>query len=307
VSIVACDVPTFFQLKSDNGPFYRGACNNFRCEQDKRRAMFGGYWQYQLPLWILMFVFLLFLLVPMEVGFRFGAQQRKMHPDRAVEARGDVTLTAMLALLGLVLAFTYSFTMSRADLRKMAVITEVNSLSTAFLRADLLPEPGRTNVRERLFEYAQSRYVEPGTVRTPAELEEVVDRSLEAQSKIWPAVKAALRQKGDVTDPERALLVSAVNDVLDSHISKMAAVYDRLPTAVLAFLVFIGGASLGVAGYNSGLQSYFRRWRLIAFAMILAFLIYIILDFDMMLRGFIQADQNSLVSMIKEMQMALQP
>jgi len=268
--------------------------------------MFGPYWQYQLPLWAVMFVFLLLLLIPMEVGFRLGTRQRAMHSDRVREARGDVTLTGMLALLGLMLAFTYSFTMSRADLRKMATIKEVNAISTAFLRADLLPEPSRTEVRERLFDYAKSRYVEPGTVRTLGELEKIVDRSLEAQSKIWPAIKAALRQKGDMTDPERASLLSAVNNVLDSHTSKMAVFYDRLPTAVLALLVFIAGASLGVAGHNSGLQGHFSRWRLIVLALILASLMYIILDYDIMLRGFIQVNQSSLVSLIEEMQMALQ-
>ena len=37
--------------------------------------------------------------------------------------------------------------MGRADLRKQGVVTEVNPLGTAFLRADLLAEPGRTQVR----------------------------------------------------------------------------------------------------------------------------------------------------------------
>ena len=63
---------------------------------------------------------------------------------------------------------------------------------------------------------------------------------------------------------------------------------------------------MGVAGYNSGLRGYVRRWRLIAFALIVAFLIYMILDFDVMQRGLIQVDQNSLVSLIEDMQTRLQ-
>lgn len=267
--------------------------------------MFGPYWQYQLPLWVVIFLFLILLLIPMEVGFRLGVWQKEMRPDLKRGARGDVALASIMALLGLMLAFTYSFSLSRSDLRKVELIKEVNAISTAFLRADLLPEPGRTEVRKLLFDYAKSRYVKPGTIRTLSELESAVNRSVEIQSRIWPAVKSALRQKGDISDPEKALLVSAINDVLDSHTSKMAVVYDRLPTAVLALLVMIAGASLGLAGYNSGLTGNFSRWRMTAFALILASLIYIILDYDMMLRGFIRIDQRSLLLLIDEMKMAV--
>ena len=267
--------------------------------------MFGPYWQYHLPLWIVMLLFLILLLIPMEVGFRLGTRQKIMHPDLRRGARRDVALASIMALLGLMLAFTYSFSLSRADLRKAEVIKEVNAISTAFLRADLLPEPGRSEVRELLFDYAKSRYVEPGAIKTLSELERAVNQSVEIQSKIWPAVKSALRQKGDMSDPEKALLVSAVNNVFDSHTSKLAVIYDRLPTVVLALLVFIAAASLGLASYNSELMGSFSRWRMSAFALILACLMYIILDYDMMMRGFIQVDQRSLVLLIDQMKTAL--
>jgi hypothetical protein len=47
------------------------------------------------------------------------------------------------------------------------------------------------------------------------------------------------------------------------------------------------------------------RWRMTAFAFILASLIYLILDDDMMMRGFIQVDHSSLVVLIDGMNNAL--
>jgi hypothetical protein len=268
-------------------------------------TVLGAYWLYQIPLWVVIFLFLLVLLFPMEIGFRMGARYKRLHPDRDGEVHGDVTLTAMLTLLALMLAFTYSFSMSRADLRKQAHIAEVNTLGTAFLRADLLPEPGRSEVRQRLYGYTKSRYVEPGTITTLEEMKQVVIRSEEIQSTIWPAVKSALRQPGDMTDPERALLVSAINDVLDAHTTRMAVIYDRLPTAVLALMVLIAGTALGVAAFNSSLSGYLIRWRMTVFAFILASLMYLILDYDMMMRGFIQVDHSSLIGLMEEMKAAL--
>jgi len=265
----------------------------------------GTFWQYQIPLWLVVFLFLIVLLIPMELGFRLGERQRRLHANPDGEVRSDVTLTSMLALLGLMLAFTYSFSMSRADLRKKALIAEVNALGTAYLRADLLPEPGRTEVRQRLYEYAESRYVEPGTVFKLDEVQQVVKRSEEIQSKIWPAVKTALEQPGDTTDPEKALLISAVNDVLDAHTSRMAVFYDRLPTAVLILLVLIAGISMGAAAYSSRLSGHWLRWRMTVFAFVLASLMYIIVDYDMMMRGLIQVDQQSIILLIEEMQKAV--
>jgi hypothetical protein len=263
------------------------------------------YWQYQIPLWLVFFLFLVTLVVPMEAGFRLGKRQHRLHPNAGKEARNGVTLASMLALLGLMLAFTYSFSMSRADMRKQALVAEVNAISTAFLRADLASEPFRTELRELLFDYAQSRVVAPGTIKTREQLQEVVDHSLEIQSKIWPATKLALRQEGDMSDPEKALLVSAINDVLDAHTSRMAVFYDRLPTAVLALLVLIAAASLGAAAHNASLVGQSSRWRMTAFAVILALLMYIILDFDMSLRGLIRVNYQSLVLLIQEMEAAL--
>ncbi len=267
--------------------------------------MLGAYWQYQIPLWAVFFLFLILLLIPMEVGFRLGSRARRLHPDPEGETRGDITLNGMLTLLALMLAFTYSFCVSRADLRKTAIITEVNTIGTAFLRADLLPEPGRTDVRQRLYEYAKSRYVEPGSITTLEGMEKVVARSEEIQSTIWPAIKTAIRQDGEITAPEKALIVSAVNDLLDSHTSRMAVIYDRLPTSVLILLLLIAGTSLAVGAFHSSLNGHAIRWRMTLFACIVASLMYLILDYDIMMRGLIQVDHQSLAQLIHEMEATL--
>ena len=82
-------------------------------------------------------------------------------------------------------------------------------------------------------------------------------------------------------------------------------IYDRLPSAVLALMVLIAGTALAVAAFNSSLSGYRFRWRMTLFAFILASLMYLILDYDMMMRGFIQVDHSNLVGLIEEMTAAL--
>ncbi|MFK7845497.1 MAG: hypothetical protein AB8G77_09355, partial [Rhodothermales bacterium] len=80
--------------------------------------MLDLYWQYEIPLWLVIFLFLIMLAIPMELGFRIGGRQHRLHLRAGKTVRKDVTLAAMLTLLGLMLAFTYMFSMSRADMRK---------------------------------------------------------------------------------------------------------------------------------------------------------------------------------------------
>lgn len=97
-----------------------------------------------------------------------------------------------------------------------------------------------------------ARPVAPGTIKNREQLQEVVGRSLEVQSNIWPVIMA-LRQPGVMSDPEKALLVSAINDMFDVHTKRIYVIYDRLPTVALALLVLIAMASLTVAAYNISL------------------------------------------------------
>ena len=98
---------------------------------------------YTYPIWIAGLIFLVVLLIALELGYRVGFARRELWED-ADSGGGAIVQTSMFALLGLLLAFTYAAGMSRHDARKQAVPAETNALGTAFQRADILAEPGRT-------------------------------------------------------------------------------------------------------------------------------------------------------------------
>ena len=73
----------------------------------------------------------------------------------------------------------------------------------------------------------------------------------------------------------------------------------------LALLIFIAAASLSLTAYNLALRGQFKRWRMTSFALILATLMYTILDYDMMMRGLIRVDHSSLEILLDEMGLAM--
>jgi len=257
-------------------------------------------WLYHQPAWVLGLILLLILLLFMEAGFRLGLRQGPVQKETEKTLRGDVTLSAMLALLGLMLAFTYAFSLSRADLRKQAVVNEANAIGTAFMRADLAAEPGRSELRQHLLEYARTRVFRAEGVENLQHLHELIERSLEAQSNLWPATKLAIQ--GSASTPLDALLVQAINAVMDAHTTRFAVGFDHLPAAVLFALILIAGLSMAGAAYNAGLRGRMIRWRMISFALIMVTLIVVIVDFDQSLRGFIQVSNQSLISLVQDME-----
>jgi hypothetical protein len=260
-------------------------------------------WLYQHPTWLLGLILLMILLLCVEAGFRIGLRHRPVREEIDKALRGDVALSSMLALLGLMLAFTYAFSLSRADLRKQAIVNEANAIGTAFVRADLVAEPGRTELRQRLLEYARTRVLTAESVEDLQRLHQLIERSQEAQGKLWPATKLALQ--GDVSTPMEALLVQAINAVMDAHTTRFAVGFDHLPALVLFGLVLIAALSLAAAAHNAGQRGRMIRWRMISFAVIMVTLIVIIVDFDQAYRGFIQVSNQSLVTLVQDMEAAI--
>ena len=254
---------------------------------------------YSFPIWVSGITFIVILSIALESGYRVGLKRRESWKD-ADSGGGAVVLTSMFALMGLVIAFTYHSGVSRFDARKDAVAIEANALGTAFLRADLVAEPGRTELKKALLDYARTRIVPTGSTRTNADRQATLNRTFKAQAKIWPATKHVVDQ--GTPGPIESSLVAAINDVFDAHTIRLVALFDTVPKIVIWMLVLISAASLTVAGYNAGIQGRMSRWRMTAFVLVLSGLMLVILDFDRPNDGFIVISQHSIKSVITHME-----
>src|SRR5262245_23735485 len=65
--------------------------------------------------------------------------------------------TAVFALLGLLIAFTFSGALSRFDTRRAQVVDEANAMGTAWLRLGLAPVSAQPKLREMFRSYVDSR------------------------------------------------------------------------------------------------------------------------------------------------------
>jgi hypothetical protein len=256
---------------------------------------------YRLPPWGVSLALLAVLFAVVEIGFRAGRRtQARLAREASHGESSDggpwlgTLQGAMLGLLGLILAFTYSFVSDRSAARKAAVVDEANAIGTAYLRADLAAEPGRSRLQDVLRRYTESRIFQDGREvgDDGAETRAALARTQALQTDLWDAVKSSVATRP--ATPIDALLVQSVNEVIDSHGRRIAAKRDHLPGLVLLMVFAVAGVSLATTGYSTGLSRRRSPVFLGALALIVMAIVYVILDLDHPRSGILRASQQSL-------------
>lgn len=247
---------------------------------------------YGLSQWFLFLLTVGLLYGGAEVGYRYGCRfADRTGPE--VHSHVATVEGALLGLLALLLGFAFAMAISRFDARKLAVTDEGNDLQTAFLRAQLLPDPHAAACTRLLREYLSSRVeyyqagADAGRVRAA---EEWTNR---VQGQLWAEAVAASR--GDPNEVKVGYFIESLNALLDDHTRRQAAMENHVPEAILDLLLLVATLTLAVTGYSSGL----RRKRLKALRLILVVLVsatlLVVVDLDRPRRGLIRVSEAGMV------------
>jgi len=247
-----------------------------------------------LPLWGVLLGTLVLVLVAVEGGFRLGRYKSVHAPDK--EAPLAAMVAASLGLVGLLLAFTFGLATSRFDARRQAFLEEVNAIGTAYLRAQFLPEPDRTNVRDLLHQYVDVRVegVRSGAIRA------AIQQSEALHGQMWAHAVAAFGK--NPRSVAIGLFVQSLNEVLDHHTERVVAgLRSRIPTVI--WIVLYGTTALGMVlfGYHLGLNDRRRSIVVPAFALVFAVVLLLIADLDRPREGLITVNQEAMEDLRRTM------
>ena len=246
------------------------------------------------PVWVLCLAFLAGLLLALEVGYRVGKHNRHREGSDIGPIQG-----AVLGLLGLLLAFTYSYVATRVDNRKQAVVEEANAIGTAYLRAGLMPEPGRDDLRNLLRAYTDLRIVTAQIASDPARLQANIAESEALHNQLWATAAKLLDARAPT--PIDGLMFQSLNEVIDMHGRRLAAGRDRLPGLILALLFIVAIVALAVTGFITGHTGQRNSLLTVTLAVMLTAVTYIIIDLDHSRSGIIRVSQESLQDLQKSL------
>ena len=241
------------------------------------------------------------MLFMVEVGRRFGLWRLSMDKEGARAGLGTVE-GALLALLGLLIAFSFSGAAARYDARRQQIVDEANEIGSAYLLVDLLPVESQPSLRDRFREYVDSRLEAYRRMPDIAAAKAEYERSKVLQNDIWTQAVTATRDSG--YQPVAMLILPAINKMMSIATQRTAALQMHPPTIIF---VMLGGLMLIcslLAGYGMA-SGKSRNWMHTgAFVVILALTVYVIRDLEYpRLPGLVGLDSadNVLIDLRKSM------
>ena len=246
-----------------------------------------------LPIWGVFLATVAVVLLAVEGGFRLGQYRRRRSEQEDRPPVGEM-VAATLALLAFLLAFTFGLAASRFDVRRGLVIDEANVIGTTYLRAGLLPEPHRSDVRSLLREYVDVRLeaVQPG------KLSRSIGRSEELHARLWAhAVAVGEKNPGSIVV---GLFIASLNEVIDLHAKRLAlGVRNRIPGTIWAALYFVAIIGTSVMGYHAGLAGSGRSLALLALVLAFSAVVTLIADLDRPQEGLLRVSQQTMIDLQK--------
>jgi hypothetical protein len=205
---------------------------------------------------------------------------------------------ALLGVVGLILAFGLSLAVGRYQDRRSDVVTDANTIGTAYLRAQTIAEPQRTGSLALLRTYndlaIRLTYEAPGSAAMRATAAE----QGQVQRALWRFAGESLDARPRDNAPR--LYVDSLNDMIDQQTVRLSGLNNRVPDPVL-WLELLGAAlALGLlALYLSVLGK--GLFPIIGAAVIVSFLVLITFDLDRPTRGLIEIPATPLLALKQTM------
>jgi hypothetical protein len=233
-----------------------------------------------------------FLLLGLAGWIGTSFRKRKHLLEDATGADAGLVLGATLTILGLIIGFTFSMAISRYEQRKTYEEAEANAIGTEYVRADVLPPADAQKVRTLLANYTDQRILFY-TTGEGEQLRRVNAATTQLQTELWSAVlKPATTQPTAVT----ALVLSGMNDVLNSQGYTQAAWWNRIPASAWALMFVIGLCCNLLIGYcirRTGMEHVV----FVVLTLVISISFFLIADIDSPRRGIIKVVPQNLISL----------
>ncbi|MCM3609286.1 hypothetical protein [Cupriavidus pauculus] len=243
-------------------------------------------------------VLFLVMLVLLTASAALGALVLRRRKPIAADAREDFNLVqgATLTLLALLIGFTLSMAVGRYDQRKNLEEEEANAIGTEYLRADLIEGPDTARVKALLARYLDQRLLYYRT-RDADQLAEIATATAQIENEMWLLARNVAREK---PTPIGALVVSGMNDVINSQGYAEAAWLNRIPVSAWSLMVVIAFLSTLMQGYGCRTDS--SKAVLFFLPLTVSLSLTLISDIDSPRGGLIRVAPQNLMSLAASMQ-----
>jgi hypothetical protein len=239
----------------------------------------------------------LFLAILMAAAWRFGLRLGENLRSRERKARWSKFDDASLALLGLLIAFTFGMSISRHDDRRMMVIRDGNAIGDFYTCASLLDEPVRSQLQTLIRQYTELRLNASSKIETQQHLEQVIKQSQQMQDQMTALVAQALRQGTSIAVP----LTNTLNQLISVNAERVGAVENRLPSSIAMLLFVCALVATMLVGREQGFEDTSETAATLSFILMVTLAVYVTLDLNQPQRGIVRVSQAPIARVLSTM------
>ena len=252
---------------------------------------------FELTSWELGLLFFAVIFGATGLGVFLGRRVR--HLSDSLKEPFGVLQAALLGLVALLLAFGLSLAVGRYEDRRSNVVTEANAIGTTYLRAQTLPEPVRSRSLDLLVRYTRSAIRVSDEVQGSDAADAARAQEERIERRLWSLAGDALDAAPIASAPR--LYVETLNEMIDAETARVAALSNRVPTAVLVLEVLGSALALGLLAAYLAIVGRGVLAVLLASALV-AFLLLVTADLDRPTRGLIQVPDTVLRDQLASME-----
>ena len=223
-----------------------------------------------------------------EIGFWLGSLNRSA--DESFDKQVALVRASTGALVAFLIAFAFSGAASRFIDRADIIVKEANALGTAYLRADIIAEPQRGELKAALKEYTADR-VKLLSREERDQIGPLLAKVSGLHERMWKSATKATQNNA----PLMAVVLPPINEVIDLHTIHLALARRHLPVAIMTVLLGTAAIGIGLLGFGNGRGG--RRFSALdsVYAVVLVAALWMTIDLDYPGIGIIRVSNVSVV------------
>jgi hypothetical protein len=208
-----------------------------------------------------------------EIGFWLGSLTRSK--DEPFDRQVGLVRTSTAALVAFLIGFAFSGAASRFIDRQDIIVKEANALGTAYLRADTIAEPQRSELKGAIKEYTADR-VTLLSREGRDKIEALLAKVSGLHERMWKSAIEATRDNA----PLMAVILPPINEIIDLHSTHLAMARRHLPVPIMAMLLGTAAIGVGMIGFGNGRVG--RRFSMLdaVYGVALAVALWMTIDLD---------------------------
>jgi hypothetical protein len=241
---------------------------------------------------------LFFAVILGATGLGIFLGHRVRHLSDSLREPFGILQGALLGVVGLLLAFGLSLAVSRYEARRSNIVTEANAIGTTYLRAQTLEEPIRSRSLDLLVRYTRSAVQLSNRIPGSAAADDARAHEGRIERRLWGLAGEALEMAPTASAPR--LYVETLNEMIDEETVRVAALSNRVPTAVLVLELLGAALALGLLAAYLAIVGRGVLAVLLASTLV-AFLLLVTADLDRPTRGMIRVPDTALANQLTSM------